>query len=234
MPPGVPVQAWQQLPPGMRMAALPYRVEARPHGFALAGLGPRLVARLLDIVAVLCSTSWSTAGSRTSGGRSSCRSTATRWTAVANGGSAFTRSQGSSRMDGLLWAMLIVATLLWLLYEAPAIAGSGQTLGKRIMRIKVVALENTEPLGFGRAFGRWARLGLWTPGLGLRRSRAGPAVHRLAVARVRPATPAGVPRQDRATVVIALPPHAPRDARRRHSEGHPPPRQPITGMKALK
>jgi uncharacterized RDD family membrane protein YckC len=65
-----------------------------------------------------------------------------------------------------------VATLLWLLYEAPAIASSGQTLGKRIMRIKVVAIENTEPLGFGRAFGRWARLGLWTPawacaGLGL-------------------------------------------------------------------
>jgi uncharacterized RDD family membrane protein YckC len=69
-------------------------------------------------------------------------------------------------MDGLLWVMLIVATLLWLLYEAPAIAGSGQTLGKRIMRIKVVALENTEPLGFGRAFGRWARLGLWTPAWG--------------------------------------------------------------------
>jgi hypothetical protein len=34
------------------------------------------------------------------------------------------------------------------------------------MRIKVVALENTEPLGFGRAFGRWARLGLWTPAWG--------------------------------------------------------------------
>jgi RDD family protein len=31
------------------------------------------------------------------------------------------------------------------------------------MRIKVVAVENTEPLGFGRAFGRWARLGMWTP-----------------------------------------------------------------------
>ena len=33
--------------------SLPYPVQARPHGFALAGLGPRLVARLLDICAVL-------------------------------------------------------------------------------------------------------------------------------------------------------------------------------------
>jgi uncharacterized RDD family membrane protein YckC len=68
--------------------------------------------------------------------------------------------------------MLIVATLLWLLYEAPATGSRGQTLGKRIMHIKVVRLESTEPLGFGRAFRRWARLGLWTPfwgclGLGL-------------------------------------------------------------------
>jgi hypothetical protein len=31
------------------------------------------------------------------------------------------------------------------------------------MHIKVLAVENTEPLGFGRAFQRWARLGLWTP-----------------------------------------------------------------------
>jgi uncharacterized RDD family membrane protein YckC len=59
--------------------------------------------------------------------------------------------------------MLILATLLWLLYEAPATGGSGQTLGKRIMHIKVVRLESVEPLGFGRAFRRWARLGLWTP-----------------------------------------------------------------------
>jgi uncharacterized RDD family membrane protein YckC len=85
---------------------------------------------------------------------------------IANGGSALDVQQPSERADGLIWVILIVATLLWLVYEAPAIAGSGQTLGKRIMRIKVVGLENTEPLGFGRAFGRWARLGLWTPAWG--------------------------------------------------------------------
>jgi uncharacterized RDD family membrane protein YckC len=71
--------------------------------------------------------------------------------------------QPTPRMETLLWTMLIVATLLWLLYEAPSTASRGQTLGKRIMHIKVLPLENTEPLGFGRAFRRWARLGLWTP-----------------------------------------------------------------------
>jgi hypothetical protein len=40
------------------------------------------------------------------------------------------------------------------------------------MKIKVVALENTDRIGNGRAFRRWARLGMWTPlwtcfGLGL-------------------------------------------------------------------
>jgi uncharacterized RDD family membrane protein YckC len=134
---------------------------------ALAGLGPRFVARLLDVLAVLLLN------------------------VVVNGWFAYQfalefaplyrsamadpfgeQPQPTARMEGLLWAMLIIATLLWLLYEAPAIASRGQTLGKRIMHIKVVAVENTEPLGFGRAFRRWARLGLWTPlwgcaGLGL-------------------------------------------------------------------
>jgi uncharacterized RDD family membrane protein YckC len=142
-------------PPGM---PLPYPMPARPHGFALAGLGPRLMARILDILAVLLLN------------------------VVVNGYFAYEfakeftpiwqaamanpfgeQPQPTARMETLLWAMLIVATLLWLLYEAPSTASRGQTLGKRIMRIKVLPLENTEPLGFGRAFRRWARLGLWTP-----------------------------------------------------------------------
>jgi uncharacterized RDD family membrane protein YckC len=140
------------------MVAFAYPVQARPHGYALAGLGPRLMARILDIIAVLLLN------------------------IVVNGYFAYEFAQEfapiwrqamadplgktpqpSARMESLLWAMLIVATLLWLLYEAPSTGSRGQTLGKRIMRIKVVRLENTEPLGFGRAFGRWARLGLWTP-----------------------------------------------------------------------
>ena len=55
----------------------------------------------------------------------------------------------------------LTATLVWLAYEAPAIASSGQTLGKRLLGIKVVPVEKNEPLGFARAFARWGRLGIW-------------------------------------------------------------------------
>ena len=83
-----------------------------------------------------------------------------------------TPQRASTRSDYLVLTMLLIATALWLAYEVPAIGNTGQTLGKRIMHIKVVRLESTEPIGFGRAFRRWGRLGLWTPlwscwGLGL-------------------------------------------------------------------
>ena len=144
-----------------------YPVPARPHGFALAGMGSRLVARLIDIVAVLLLNvlvngflgyQW--------------------WLEVepvfraAMADPFGTPEQPSARSDYLMLTMLFVATALWLAYEVPATGNSGQTLGKRIMRIKVVAVENAGRLGNGRAFRRWARLGMWTPfwscyGLGL-------------------------------------------------------------------
>jgi uncharacterized RDD family membrane protein YckC len=147
--------------------AYPYPVQARPHGLALAGMGQRFVARMIDFIAVLLlnvlvngflAYQW--------------------WQEVepifrASMADPFgTPAQPSTRSDYLMLTMLFVATALWLAYEVPAIGNSGQTLGKRIMRIKVVAVENTGRIGFGRAFRRWARLGLWTPlwscyGLGL-------------------------------------------------------------------
>jgi uncharacterized RDD family membrane protein YckC len=151
----VPPPGWVP-PPGFRYP-MPYPVEARPHGFALAGLGHRLVARIIDIAAVLALN------------------------VVVNGYFAYQAwqefkpllraamndpfgdtPQANGRLSSLIWIMLIVATLLWLLYEAPSTGSSGQTLGKRIMQIKVVKLDDTQPLGFGLAFRRWARLGMWT------------------------------------------------------------------------
>jgi uncharacterized RDD family membrane protein YckC len=146
----------------MRMVAFPFPVQARPHGLALAGLGRRLVARLIDIAVVLAlnvvvngyfAYQWA------QGFAPIWRATMNQ---VSNGNTSFNVQQESPRTEGLLWIMLIVATLVWLAYEAPAIAGRGQTLGKRIMRIKVVAVESTQPLGFARAFRRWMRLGIWT------------------------------------------------------------------------
>jgi uncharacterized RDD family membrane protein YckC len=156
-PPGwTPPPGW--MPQHGMPFPMPYPVQARPHGFALAGLGPRLVARILDIIAVLLLNvvvnGWFA--------YQFAQEFAPIWRA-AMADPFGDQPQPTGRMETLLWTMLILATLLWLLYEAPATAAGGQTLGKRIMHIKVVAVESTAPLGFGRAFRRWARLGLWTP-----------------------------------------------------------------------
>ncbi|MEV4635897.1 RDD family protein [Actinoplanes sp. NPDC049548] len=162
LPPGYPVPppGWQP-PPGWTPppgVMFPYPVQARPHGMALAGLGRRLVARLVDIVAVVLLN------------------------VVVNGWLAYqwwleveplfraamtepftTPQPASVRSSYIMLTMLFVATALWFAYEVPAVANSGQTLGKRLLQVKVVKLEDTAPLGFGRAFRRWARLGMWTP-----------------------------------------------------------------------
>jgi uncharacterized RDD family membrane protein YckC len=79
-------------------------------------------------------------------------------------GNAFDFSrQSSAREQYLIYTILIIATALWMAYEVPALGTTGQTLGKRIMQIKVVPIEKDQPLGYGRAFRRWGRLGLWTP-----------------------------------------------------------------------
>jgi uncharacterized RDD family membrane protein YckC len=66
----------------------------------------------------------------------------------------------------------VVLTAVWFAYEVPSSANSGQTLGKRLLGIKVMRLESEERLGFGRSFRRWSRLGLptllwWCCGIGL-------------------------------------------------------------------
>ncbi|PRY28843.1 RDD family protein [Pseudosporangium ferrugineum] len=153
VPPGYPVP-----PPGYPMPPPGWVPRAQPHGMPLAGLGRRLVARLVDIAAVLVLNvlvnGW----------------LAYQWwlevepifrAAMAD---PFASPQPASvRSSYIMLTMLFVATALWFAYEVPAIANSGQTLGKRLMQVRVVKLEETTPIGFGRAFRRWGRLGMWTP-----------------------------------------------------------------------
>ncbi|MDI6103835.1 RDD family protein [Actinoplanes sp. NEAU-A12] len=172
-PPGwqAPQPGWQQPPPGWQphpgaqpMQGYPYPFampEVRPHGMALAGLGRRLTARLIDIVAVLLLNvvvngyfAWLYMQDFLPIFRA--------YWAQAQAGNPPPVMQATDRMSTLSVAIVMIGTLLWLLYEAPSIANSGQTLGKRIVGIKVVGVEKTEPIGFARAFTRWARLGIWT------------------------------------------------------------------------
>ena len=142
----------------------------RPHGYSLASLGSRLVARLVDIGLVLglnvlvngwfvyqfwieVSPVLSEAWRRSLAGESMSDLPAT--------GDA----------GNLQLVILLLAAALWFAYEVPAVANTGQTPGKRLLRIKVMRLESAEPLGFGRSFRRWNTMGLptllwWCFGIG--------------------------------------------------------------------
>jgi uncharacterized RDD family membrane protein YckC len=131
----------------------------RPHGFALAGLGARAVARVIDVSVLLLLN------------------------VVVNGWFVYQWFLESApysqavfqalmekrplqdiprpaRMDNLVIVISLLAMALWFAYEVPATAHSGQTLGKRAARIKVVRVESQEPLGFLRAIRRWNPMGL--------------------------------------------------------------------------
>jgi RDD family/Protein of unknown function (DUF2510) len=161
-PPGAPWPAtWQ----GNQQAALRYAMAARllpaprPHGYALAPISARFMARMIDILAVL-----------------GLNVVVNGWFVVQyvrelspivsevqrrmRTGEPLTSVTLPSRLSWLELAILGVAMALWFAYEVPANAGNGQTLGKRLMRIKVMRFDAPEPLGIGRAWRRWNPLGL--------------------------------------------------------------------------
>ncbi|MEU8237258.1 RDD family protein [Actinoplanes missouriensis] len=161
--PGSPAQpgqpAWAGQPPHAYLYPMP---QAMPHGLPLAGLGRRLTARLIDIVAVLLLNVVVNGWFIYQYWQEFYPILQEQMRQIEAGNDALVAAPASSRMQTLSIAIVLVATLLWLLYEAPSTASRGQTLGKRAMGIKVVPIESTAPLGFGRAFARWARLGMWT------------------------------------------------------------------------
>ncbi|NJC63854.1 RDD family protein [Planosporangium flavigriseum] len=171
-PPGMPVPPGTQPPPGYPVHPAYARLFApapRPHGYPLADIGRRLVARLVDVAVLLVIN------------------------ALVNGWFIYQlyldfwpyyreviqRMQANlpyedvpqpQNSSGLAFTITAIAAALWFAYEVPALANSGQTLGKRLLGIKVLRLEADGPLGFGRAWRRWNPMGiatlLWTCGIG--------------------------------------------------------------------
>jgi uncharacterized RDD family membrane protein YckC len=76
-------------------------------------------------------------------------------------GAAFTADSLTDRAKTLQVIIAVVATALWFAYEVPAVATTGQTLGKRLLGIRVVRVDG-DPLGFGRSIQRWSVPGLPT------------------------------------------------------------------------
>jgi len=156
-PPGVP------LPPGYRFAYGFAPAQPRPHGLPVAPLGLRFLARLIDIGIVLglnaLATGWLV--------YLFIKDYAPLVSAVIHSN---TLPAVPGRVSALAYLIPFVAMIVWLMYEVPAIAQTGQTVGKRVVGIKVLAMESEAPLGFGRAWRRWNPLGLpmlmWPCGLG--------------------------------------------------------------------
>jgi uncharacterized RDD family membrane protein YckC len=143
-------------PPGIPYRMLP---QARPHGMVLASPGARLVARAIDITLILLLNAlingwfvyqWFTLAIPYMSALMQALYDNQPVTDI-------TRPDG---MDNLLLIIALIFAALWLIYEVPATARSGQTVGKRAARIKVVRMESEEPLGFPRSLWRWSFMGL--------------------------------------------------------------------------
>ncbi len=155
-------------PPGWPYA-YPPTVIPRPHGHALARPERRLVARLIDVLVVLGLNIvvngwlmyqwWLDAAPYYAEFRR-------RWQA----GLPLDDIPRPQRAGGLQVAIMLIAVAIWFAYEVPAMANTGQTLGKRLLGLKVVRIEEDAPPGFGRAIRRWDWLGLptllWLCGIG--------------------------------------------------------------------
>jgi len=149
-------------PPGWRHYHLP-PPEPRPHGLALAPLGARLVARFIDIGIVLLLNIVINGWFVWQYVQEMWPTFAEIWRrSLAGDRSTEGLPMAGDRANGLQIAIVLLAAAIWWAYEVPSTADTGQTVGKRVMRIKVVLVERDGHLGFGRSFRRWNTLGLPT------------------------------------------------------------------------
>jgi uncharacterized RDD family membrane protein YckC len=130
---------------------------------ALAPLGARLVARLIDIGLVLLLNVVVNGWFVWQYLQEMSPFFAEVWRrSLAGDSSREGLPLPGERADGLQMVIVLLAAALWFAYEVPTTANTGQTLGKRIMGLKVTRLDRDGPLGFGRSFRRWNTLGLPT------------------------------------------------------------------------
>lgn len=119
-------------------------------GRVLAHPGQRLVARIVDVVCML-------ALNAVVNGYFIYQMWQTFWPYFLEVASASDPADVTvpSRLSDQLWVVLLIAIGLWFAYEVPATLNTGQTLGKRLMGIKVVSLAPIG-LGWGRLLLRWS------------------------------------------------------------------------------
>ena len=62
----------------------------------------------------------------------------------------------TDRAASLQYAIFAIGFGLWFAYEVPALASTGQTLGKRLLAIKVSGPDGKDGIGWRAAFSRWS------------------------------------------------------------------------------
>jgi uncharacterized RDD family membrane protein YckC len=119
-------------------------------GRVLAHPGQRFVARLVDLICLLVLNA-------VVNGYFIYQFMETVWPYVLEAAAADDPGdvQMPARASDQWWVVLLIALGLWFAYEVPATLNSGQTLGKRLMGIKVVSLAPVG-LGWGRLLLRWS------------------------------------------------------------------------------
>jgi uncharacterized RDD family membrane protein YckC len=142
----------------------------QPHGMALAASGARLLARLIDIFVVLVLNVIVNGWFVYEYVREVSPVFRELWDRSLEGNRSTAGLAFSERAANLQIVIVLLAAALWFAYEVPAVANTGQTIGKRLLGIRVIRLDNPQRLGFGRSFRRWNTMGLptllWCCGIG--------------------------------------------------------------------
>jgi uncharacterized RDD family membrane protein YckC len=173
VPPPEPTPPDAAIPPGWpgRRPPAPLGPPSRPHGYPLATLGARFVARLVDIGIVFLLNVLVNGWFVYQYWLEISPPLREAWRQATAGEQPSDLPPAGDSAGTLQIVILVLAAALWFAYEVPAVANTGQTFGKRLLGIRVVRLEQAGPVGFGRSFRRWNTMGLpvllwWCFGLG--------------------------------------------------------------------
>jgi len=133
--------------------AYPPQVPVTPHGLALATPARRLAARAIDLAALivlnLIFSGWLML--------QWLRESAALGQELLRSGELDAASW--SRVGELGMFISLIAFALWFAYEVPVTHSRGQTLGKMAVGLRVIPMEGTGRLPFGRCFRRWSLFG---------------------------------------------------------------------------
>ncbi|MEV4618362.1 RDD family protein [Asanoa sp. NPDC049573] len=164
---GQPLYGQQQTysrPQPLPVQTMPQPAAMAPAGVPLAPPGLRLVARLIDIVAVLL-LNVVVNGWFVYQYVQEVRPYYREFNARAAEGDSLTELMQltpSAQASRLQIVILLIAFALWFAYEVPAVANTGQTLGKRLVGLRVVRTDGVPKMGFVRSARRWSIPGLST------------------------------------------------------------------------